>query len=162
MIVHGLQSLVPSEINAYNEVDLRTQRNDVVYDRPEAIKLPDGDRIFERHIPEHPLIAYSKAKRGHGAVKISDLLSTTEFHRLGLYNEFFRLIGIEDQMVVSLPSPRPVVVGIALNRARRNFSGRDRLLLNVAYPHLLQAYRNIEALSRLKRELSLAQRLFSE
>jgi DNA-binding CsgD family transcriptional regulator len=161
-VVHGLQSLVPSEINAYNEVDLRTQHNDVVYDRPEAIKLPDGDRIFERHIPEHPLIAYSKGKRGHGAVKISDLLSTTEFHRLGLYNEFFRLIGIEDQMVVSLPSPRPVVVGIALNRARRNFSGRDRFLLNVVSPHLLQAYRNVEALSRLKRELSLAKRLLSE
>lgn len=161
-IVLGLPSLVPSEISAYNEVDLRTQRNDVVYDRPEAMKLSDGDRIFERHIPEHPLIAYSKGNRGHGAVKISDLLSTTEFHRLGLYNEFFRLIGIEDQMVVSLPSPRPVVVGIALNRARRNFSERDRLLLNVASPHLLQAYRNVEALSRLKRELSLAQRLLSE
>ena len=161
-VVCGLQSLVPSEISAYNEIDLRTQHNEVVYDRPEAIKIPDGDRIFERHIPEHPLIAYSQSKPGHGAVKISDLLSTTEFHRLGLYNEFFRLIGIEDQMVVSLPSPRPVVVGIALNRARRNFRERDRLLLNVASPHLLQAYRSIEALTRLKRELSLAQRLLRE
>jgi DNA-binding CsgD family transcriptional regulator len=161
-VVFGLQSLVPSEINAYNEIDLRTQHNDVVYDRPEAMKLPDGNQIFERHIPEHPLIAYSQSKPGHGAVKISDLLSTTEFHRLGLYNEFFRLIGIEDQMVVSLPSPRPVVVGIALNRARRNFSERDRLLLNLASPHLLQAYRNVEAFSRLKRESSLAQRLLSE
>ena len=161
-VVFGLQSLVPSEISAYNEINLRTQHNNVVYDRPEAMKLPDGNRIFERHIPEHPLIAYSQSKPGHGAVKISDLLSTTEFHRLGLYNEFFRLIGIEDQMVVSLPSPRPVVVGIALNRARRNFSERDRLLLNVASPHLLQAYRNVEALTRVKRELSLAQRLLSE
>jgi DNA-binding CsgD family transcriptional regulator len=161
-VVLGLQSLVPSEISAYNEINLRTQHNDVVYDRPEAIKVPDGDRVFERHIPEHPLIAYSKSNRGHGAVKISDLVSTTQFHRLGLYNEFFRLIAIEDQMVVSLPSPRPVVVGIALNRARRNFSERDRLLLNVASPHLLQAYRNVEALSRFRRELSLAQRLLSE
>jgi DNA-binding CsgD family transcriptional regulator len=161
-IVFGLQDLVPSEINAYNEVDLRTQRNKVIYDRPEAMSLPDGDRIFETHIPEHPLVAYSKGRRGHGAVKISDLISNTDFHRLGLYNEFFRLIRIEDQMVVSLPSPRPIVVGIALNRARRNFSERDRLFLNVAYPHLLQAYRNIEALSRLTTKLSLAQRLFSE
>src|SRR5882672_1157987 len=66
-IVFGLQDLVPSEINAYNEVNLRTQHNKVIYDRPEAMSLPDGDRIFESHIPEHPLVAYSKARRGHGA-----------------------------------------------------------------------------------------------
>jgi DNA-binding CsgD family transcriptional regulator len=154
-LVNGLQQLVPSEITAYNEVNLRTQRNEVVYDRPEAMTLPDGERIFDRYIPEHPLIEYSKRRRGHGAVKISDFLSASQFHRLGLYSEFFRLIGVEDQMVMSLPSARPVVIGIALNRSRRNFSERDRLLLNLAYPHLLQAYRNAEAWTRTIGHLNL-------
>ena len=161
-VVSGLQSLVPSEVNGYNEVDIRSQHNEVVYDRPEAIRVPDGDRIFDRYIPEHPLIAYSKSTRGHGAVKISDVISTKRFHRLGLYNEFFKLIGIEDQMVVSFPSPRPVIVGIALNRKHRTFTERDRLLLNLINPHLLQAYGNIEAVSRLNAELSLAQRVLDE
>jgi len=161
-VVSGLQSLVPSEVNGYNEVDIRSQHNQVVYDRPEAIRVPDGDRIFDRYIPEHPLIAYSKSTRGHGAVKISDVISTKRFHGLGLYNEFFRLIGIEDQMVVSFPSPRPVIVGVALNRKRRNFTERDRLLLNLVNPHLLQAYGNIEAVSRLNTELKLAQRVLNE
>ena len=151
-VVSGLQSLVPSEINAYNKVNLRTQHNDVVYDRPEAMSIPDGDRIFDRYIPEHPLISYRASTRGHSAVKISDLVSAAQFHRLGLYNEFFRRIGIEDQMVLTLPSPRPVVVGIALNRSRRNFSERDRQLLNLAYPHLLLAYGNAEAWTRLTEE----------
>ena len=161
-VVSGLQSLVPSEVNAYNEVDIRSQHNEVVYDRPEAIRVPDGERIFDRYIPEHPLIAYSRSTRGHGAVKLSDVISTKRFHRLGLYNEFFRLIGIEDQMVVSFPSPRPVIVGVALNRKRRNFTERDRLLLNLINPHLLQAYGNIEAVSRLNTELKLAQRVLDE
>lgn len=161
-VVSGLQSLVPSEVNAYNEVDIRRQHNEVVYDRPEAVIVPDGDRIFDRYIPEHPLIAYYKSNSGHGAVKISDVISTKRFHRLGLYNEFFRLIGIEDQMVVSFPSPRPVIVGVALNRKRRNFTERDRLLLNLINPHLLQAYGNIEAVSRLNRALDLAQRVLNE
>ena len=154
-VVSGLQNLVPSEISAYNEVNLRTQHNEVVYDRPEAMSLPDGDHIFDRYIPEHPLIAYRKSRPGHTAVKISDLVSAAQFHRLGLYNEFFRRIGIEDQMVLTLPSPRPIVVGIALNRSRRNFSERDRLLLNLAYPHLLQAYTNAAAWTRLTEDTRL-------
>jgi len=154
-VLSGLQQLVPSEITAYNEVNLRTQHNEVVYDRPGAMSLPEGERIFDRYIPEHPLIRYSKRRRGHGAVKISDFLSASQFHRLGLYSEFFRLICVEDQMVMSLPSARPVVIGIALNRGQRNFSECDRLLLNLAYPHLLQSYQNAEAWARTIGHLNL-------
>jgi DNA-binding CsgD family transcriptional regulator len=154
-VLSGLKQLVPSEITAYNEVNLRTQHNEVVYDRPGAMSLPDGEQIFDRYIPEHPLIEYSKRRRGHGPVKISDFLSASQFHRLGLYSEFFRLIGVEDQMVMSLPSARPVVIGIALNRSQRNFSARDRQLLDLAYPHLLQAYRNAEAWTRTIGQLKL-------
>ena len=161
-VVSGLQGLVPSEVNGYNEVDIRAQHNEVVYDRPEVIRIPDGDRIFDRYIPEHPLIAYSRNTSGHGAVKISDVISTRRFHGLGLYNEFFRRIGIEDQMVISFPSPRPVIVGVALNRKHRNFTERDRLLLNLINPHLFQAYSNIEAVNRLNREIHFAQRLLEE
>src|SRR6185312_8787671 len=73
-VVCGLQSLIPSEVNAYNEVDIRRQHNEVVYDRPEVVRVPDGDRIFDRYIPEHPLIEYSKSTAGHEAVKISDVI----------------------------------------------------------------------------------------
>lgn len=93
-VLSGLKQLVPSDITAYNEVNLRTQHNEVVYDRPGAMSLPDGEQIFDRYIPEHPLIEYSKRRRGHGPVKISDFLSEAQFHRLGLYSEFFRLIGV--------------------------------------------------------------------
>src|ERR1700730_1922741 len=161
-LLSGLQQLVPSEITAYNEVNLRTQHNEVVYDRPGAMSLPEGERIFDRYIPEHPLIEFSKRRRGHGAVKISDFLSASQFHRLGLYGEFFRLIGIEDQMVMSFPSARPVVIGVALNRSRRDFRGRDRLLLNLAYPHLLQAYQNAEAWTRTLGHLNLIQDALQE
>jgi DNA-binding CsgD family transcriptional regulator len=150
-----LQKLVPSEITAYNEVNLEAQHNVVFYDRPEGLGLRQGDQIFDRHIPEHPLIAHSKGRNGHGAIKISDFLSANQFHRLGIYNEFFRQIGIEDQMVISLPSHWPVVIGVALNRDRRNFTERERLLLNLAYPHLLLAYQNAAAWTRLSKEINL-------
>jgi len=161
-VLTGLQQLVPSDIAAYNEVNLRTQHNQVIYDRPEAMNLRDGAQIFDRYIPEHPLIAYSRRRRGHGAVKISDFVSAAQYHRLGLYNEFFRLIGIEDQMVMSLPSCRPVLIGIALNRSRRNFKERERLLLNLAYPHLIEAYANAEAWTRMTGRLKVVNQAVRE
>lgn len=161
-IVFGLQQMVGSEINAYNEVDLRAQHNTVVYDRPEVIQMREGAEIFDRYVLQHPVIAYSRGRRGHGAVMLSDFTSVGGFHRLELYNEFFRPIGIEDQMVLSLPSVQPVVIGIVLNRRRRNFTERDRALLNAAYPHLLQAYKNAKAWTRLQGELALSERAMNE
>jgi DNA-binding CsgD family transcriptional regulator len=120
-----------------------------------AVTVSDdgGNRVFERHIPEHPLIRYARRRRGHGAVKISDFLSASHFHRLGLYGEFFRRLRVDDQMVISLPSSQPIVIGVALNRSRRNFTERDRVLLNLAQPHLVQAYRNAAAWTHITNQL---------
>lgn len=118
------------------------------------MRFSESGEIFDRHIAEHPLIEYH-AHTGGSPVKISDFLSTSQFHRLGLYNEFFRRIGIEDQMAMLLPSTHEVIVGIALNRSNRSFSERDRLLLNLMRPHLLQAYRNAAAWTRAMTQMRI-------
>ncbi len=46
------------------------------------------------------------------------------------------------------------MIGLALHRGRRNFSERDRALLNVAWPHLFQAYQNANAVTRMRQELA--------
>jgi DNA-binding CsgD family transcriptional regulator len=65
-------------------------------------------------------------------------------------------------MAVILPAPAPLVIGIALNRSSRDFSERGRLLLNLLRPHLIQAYRNAESATRLRRELALMARALEE
>jgi DNA-binding CsgD family transcriptional regulator len=98
---------------------------------------------------EHPVLRYH-ARSGDGrALKISDFLSRDEFHRLDLYAESFRLIGAEDQLAVALPSPPPLVIGLAFNRGRRSFAERDRQVLDLIRPHLAQARRNAELRSQL-------------
>jgi DNA-binding CsgD family transcriptional regulator len=61
-------------------------------------------------------------------------------------------------MAIILPAPAPFVIGIAVNRSGRDFSERDRLLLNLLRPHLIQAYRNAESATRLRRHLALLTR----
>jgi len=112
---------------------------------------------FEQHIPEHPLIMRHQKTRDDRAYKISDFLSKSQFHRLGLYNEFFRRFDVEHQMAFGLPAPPGMTIGIALNRGGRDFSGRDRLLLNLLSPHMIQAYRNAEAVTQMQGQLALVQ-----
>ena len=105
-------------------------------------------------MPEHPLITHYQQTRDGRAFKISDYLTQSQFHRLGLYNELYRRVDVEYQMAFALPTPPPLIIGIALNRGRRDFSERDRLLLNLLPPHLVQAYRNAEVVTQIQQELA--------
>lgn len=153
-IVWAIPKIVSSDITTYNEVNPRRRRDNMVWDPRDAMG-PELVGIFEQHMLEHPLIAHYRQTRDDRAFKISDFLTRSQLHRLGLYNEFFRRLDVEDQMAVGLAAPPPLVIGIALNRSRRDFTERDRLLLNLLGPHLIQAYRNAEAVTQRERELAL-------
>jgi len=67
-------------------------------------------------------------------------------------------VNVEHLIGFTLRVRRPVVIGIALTRSRADFSERDRLCLDLLRPHLIQAYRASEAMTRTQRELGLAGR----
>ncbi len=143
-----IPSLVPTNGVAWNEVD--TERG-----RIEAVMEPDIvseelSTAFAAHIADHPVIAHYSATDDGRPYAISDFLSTREFHATEIYQHFYRQLGAEDQIAFILPDPR-FVIGIALNRARRGYSERERQILNELRPHLVQAYRNAEDFSRLQR-----------
>ena len=88
----------------------------MLVDPPDAFTFPNHQRIFQQHIPEHPLIAHYQRTGDARAHKISDFLSQTQFHRLGLYNEFFRRVNVEHQIAFTLHLNRASLTGIALTR----------------------------------------------
>jgi DNA-binding NarL/FixJ family response regulator len=72
-----------------------------------------------------------------------------QFRRLGLYQEFFRPLGISSQLAFSLDSTPPRVIGIALNRSSGEFTYAERQMLSLLRPHATQAYENARRLSKL-------------
>lgn len=97
---------------------------------------------------------FARKYRGGGngeAVRIVDLLSMRQFRRLGLYEEVFRRLGVDREMIVWLPARRPVEVTIGVHRAGMAFSERDRGLLNLLRGHFIQSYKNAEVLTLLQR-----------
>lgn len=124
-----------------------------------APAIPDHDaRIvrFAQLLPQHRVLQNFLATGNPGAFKFSDFQTEREYHRLPLYQEFYRELSYEDQFVFMLFPPGTELVGIGLARARRSFTERDRRILNLLQPRVARAYRHVERLDRLKRNLGLA------
>ena len=111
---------------------------------------------------EHPLLNHHQHTGDGSAVKFSDFLSRRQYHRLALYNECYRWIDAEYQMSLIPRAAPPVVIGIALNRSVKDFSERDRLLLNLLRPHVQQACANAKSFSAVQHELACLRETLEE
>jgi DNA-binding CsgD family transcriptional regulator len=152
-LVAAVAELVPSESVHLTEIDTaaglaRTMCN--VHD-PDAIKnLP----ILAEHAHTHPRVLDFFATGDGRAMTISDFLSRADWEERAVFKEFYVPSGYpdNDQMCVMLPTKRPrdVCVAIALNRVWGSTTERDRLVLNLIRPHIIQGFANAAAVQRLE------------
>jgi DNA-binding NarL/FixJ family response regulator len=142
-----VQRLIGSDAASYNEIEVSTGALHVLVD-PKDDEYDKLTLAFAMFIHEHPVIAYVEATRDGSARTISDFLSAPQFHRLALHGEFFRPLGIEDQLSTTLQigSGRRIL-GIALNRSG-GFTESERNLLDALRPHLVIAHENAARYSR--------------
>jgi DNA-binding CsgD family transcriptional regulator len=138
-MLRALREAVPAEWCALNELPA---------DLPHTISLteppvpPEMHTAFAKYGLQNPLAAnYLRTDNGR-ATRFSDLITRRELHRLELYREVYRPLGVEYQIAFTLPSGSRQVLGISLSRGKRNFTATERDLLNLVRPYLIQAYRN--------------------
>lgn len=145
VLVSGLDDVIPTDIVAYNEVNPSLERAFFVAEPDIEAMLPGATAILERHMDDNPLVPYA-ARTGDGSArKWSDFVTQRRMHATALWDGLFRPFAVERQMVALLPAPAPLLVAVVLNRCGRDFSERDRTLLNLLRPHLVNAYRNAQA-----------------
>jgi len=138
--VGHLSDVIPSDVITMNEVDPAAGRT-VFTMEPETFIIPAGSqRLLAEMADQHPLIRHTASTGDGSARRISDFWSQEEFHASPIYEKLYRPMGVEFQMAVALPASQPIHVGIVLNRRTRDFSTRDRDVLNVLRPHLVQAW----------------------
>jgi DNA-binding CsgD family transcriptional regulator len=123
------------------------------------------DRVHRRNFPldgeqddrwweiahQQPICAYVEETGDFRALKISDFLTPAHFHGLEIYDEYFRPAGAEYEMMLPLPSPPWHERGFNLDRSRRDFSSRDREVLDLLSPHLVRVLQRVE----LRRQLQV-------
>lgn len=168
-LIDVLPTVLPADYTAYTEVDpvgLRLPRGVMNPGHHDMAELARGMAPYVR---QHPVIMHCQETGDGTAYQISDFLTQAEYHRLELYQRFYRPLGVEDQLSIALPSSVSVmapdgtpadetatsIIGLSLSRSTWRFPERDRQILNALRPHLLQAHRN----AAVKTQLSLALRV---
>ncbi len=154
-IVAGLRQVVRAPFGSYNEIDHRAARIRYVVEPPDA-QVPNLEMVVRQYLHEQPVVAHYRRTGDGSPRKLSDFLTRSQFHRLGIYNENYRRTGVEYQMtfmVRSLQCPSPRTIAIALDRGRddSDFTEHDRFMLNLLRPHVETAYANAETVTALRR-----------
>ena len=150
-VLEQVETLIPSDQSSYNEVDPVALRA-VVVSIPDPITDADME-IWRKWAHQNPALMHMLRTGDGSPRRISDFLTQEEFHRLELYQLAYGRIGVEYQLSVGLATPHPLVVGVALNRATRDFTSEEVLLLDALRPHLVQAYRQAQLLTERRRAL---------
>jgi len=153
----GLPRLVPSDLTTLSVCDLRTGRRYVISSPAHALSAGDI-ACFDRFFFEHPLVRFHSRQPAAGAHRMSDSLSTREFRRTPLYNEYYRRIGVVHVLALPVHVDRTTLVSFVLNRSGRDFTDAERDLLDVARTWLAATYRNVVALERATETLRMLRR----
>ena len=98
---------------------------------------PELDALLLDLADTHPLINYYSTTNDGSAKKISDFWTQEEFHASPIYQEIYRKIGVEYQISLALPAPKPTVLAMVAVRSTSDFTERNRSVLNVLRPHLV-------------------------
>lgn len=146
--VARLPGLVASEFTTLSVCNLVSGRRNV-YGLPVGALSADERAAFDRHFKAHPLVRFHGYDGGSVTQRISDCLPFAQFRRGALYNDYYRRIGIDYSVALPVFLRDDLLVSFVLNRSRRDFSDRERALLDLLRPQLARLYRRTSALGRL-------------
>ena len=149
MVIVRIAEMIPSDVVSINEVDPEAGRITYLAEPASFPSPPNTDDVLGALANQHPLIHHFVSTGDGSAHRITDFWTQKKFHASPIYQHVYGPMGVEFQMAVTLPAPRPIVVGIAVSRKDTDFSERDRAVLNVLRPHLAQAWYNAKDQGRL-------------
>jgi DNA-binding CsgD family transcriptional regulator len=131
--VDVLAGLVPCDHVLWGELDTRRMTPvAAVTSHAAAVDLA----AFAPYASTHPLIAHHLRTGDRGPLRLSDFVDARALHRLGVYADFYRPLGVEHALCVALPGSATTSVGIALHRGARDFDDAERDLLARIRPAL--------------------------
>jgi DNA-binding CsgD family transcriptional regulator len=123
-----------------------------------AAELDTWVRVSVTQRTPNPPVDHFARTNDPEARRLSDFLTRRQFHALPVYTEFYRPLRIEFVLGAFINNGPTAFDGVTLNRAGRDFTERDRSVLTILRPHIVQGYRTAIAIDRLRADLALAAR----
>jgi DNA-binding CsgD family transcriptional regulator len=109
---------------------------------PSGQVTPAMTQFSEATMLDHPFPNHFVRTGDWSALILSDFLTIHQFRRTEVYQGFYKRVRVE--RLLGMPAnfgPR-TVGGISLGNKGRDFTERDRLMLNLLRPHIELAHRN--------------------
>ncbi|WP_445151712.1 response regulator transcription factor [Baekduia sp. Peel2402] len=145
VLLPALNRLLPADFAAYNEL---VDGGVPVATITDPVAPPSQLEAWARYAAQNPLYQRFMRTRDGRAYCFADVISRRDLERLDVYQEIFVPLGLRDQIAFTLPAPRFLTIGLAISRGGKEFGERERGMLDLARPHLVQAYRNAELRQR--------------
>ena len=149
-IVATLARCVVCDTVAYVRVDPGAKSFELTAWPQDAFDDLDRHEAFALHARDHPLADHFREARDARAWSPHDLVSPAAFRQTALYRKIYQPRGIEYQLAMLLPNPAPGTYVIVLHRSDKDFTDAERQTLELLWPHLIQASRNVRSFSRLR------------
>jgi DNA-binding CsgD family transcriptional regulator len=147
-----LADLVPADVLTWDRVELSTGaiRHEAV---PAEAEARDAFETLVGRAADHPLLAAHAAGR-RPAVRLSELVERGSFAHSELYGDLLHASGIEYEIAIGMRTGRGEAVVAGFGRGDREFSERDRDVLDIARGGLESALQATQARERLVRALA--------
>lgn len=156
-----LARIVAAERIVYGEFDVERQAARLAM-QPTVIKEHDGTvdgtvngalTTLEHDFGNHPLFRYYLQSNDGRAHKASQVMTKPQFERYSENDSFIRQFGARYQMAIFFPAGPALVTVILVTRSQRDFTERERGLLNRLHPHLVRAFHNTASFNRMSRDM---------
>ncbi|MCW3045773.1 MAG: hypothetical protein JWO74_57 [Solirubrobacterales bacterium] len=148
-----LAGLVPADLLTWDRIELATGaiRHEAV---PAEAEAPGAFAALVHGAAGHPLLAAHAGGR-RPALRLSEAVEPRRLSHSALYGDLLHCCGVEYGIAIGVRTDgRETVVVAGLGRTERQFSERDRDVLDLVRPGVEDALRAAEARARLVRALA--------
>jgi DNA-binding CsgD family transcriptional regulator len=147
VLLPAVQKLVPSLVTCYAQFDPAQGRIVAQETYPGIVPGKDAEE-FVGLMAEHPVFQEWTRTGNSQAIRRSDLISRTEWHRRALFQHVYKDWGCEDSMPVGLPAPEGLIACLCSERDA-DFTDTELELIELVRPHVAQMYRSAEMFTLL-------------
>ena len=144
-MLQRLMVQVPCESVSFIGVDSRQQMVWFGQEVPGGVEGGDDDAFWAHYWDCLPCSYPDRSGDLRSVTRISDFYSARQWHATGMYCDYIRPAGFEHELMLCLPgAPGRTVRLLFFRGPGPDFTERDRALLALLRPHLLEAYADAE------------------
>src|SRR5881227_2956824 len=148
----GLAELAPADVVMWDRVELATGvvRHEAI---PAEAEPPGAFAAIVGDLAGHPLLSAHAAGR-RPALRLSEAVEPRRLSHSELYGDLLHPSGVEYAITIGIQADRGELVVAGLGRSERQFSERDRDVLDLVRPVLEAALGDAQAREQLVRALA--------